>query len=254
MNYYAKKRFKVEGLGVTQPSQKKYIYYFYEIFKNQKITPTLKYIDKIVLTGVPRFDGNTCKPYFTLQKVKTNEQIYTHKQSHASQATFEAKGNDSLEQMKLTLKMVKQIPIAGDILLNFHHNGKILDSFMFRFSFNTAFIPDNNLIKLKLEELDPDSTVKDKRFPESFNCEIYFLNICKCSNQTPFDKKCAHCLIDLIGEQQDWGLIHEILKNYQPPNWKQSKILVFGDQDFDDVDEVLKEFEPIFNQPSQQQS
>lgn len=50
-------RFDVEGLGVTQPSQIRYIHYFHELLANRKVSPTVQLIEYVKLYGVPGFSG-----------------------------------------------------------------------------------------------------------------------------------------------------------------------------------------------------
>lgn len=55
--YYGWKRFK-HGRGVTQPSQVRYIHYFEEVYKGLVKSPSLKSIEKIVITTVPHMRNN----------------------------------------------------------------------------------------------------------------------------------------------------------------------------------------------------
>ena len=69
-------RFGTDDLGVTQPSQVRYILYFYQIFKEKFLSPTVKFIDNIILHGVPNFNGkNSCKPIIEFISVKTDEKV-----------------------------------------------------------------------------------------------------------------------------------------------------------------------------------
>lgn len=50
--YYGKKRFLVDGLGVNQPCQLRYIYYFYEVLTGKsRIYPAVVELKSIRLTG-----------------------------------------------------------------------------------------------------------------------------------------------------------------------------------------------------------
>lgn len=75
----------------------------------------------------------------------------------------------------------------GDILLRVFHNGKFKDIFMFRLAFNTAFIPEDNILTFELNELDPNKIVKDERYPDYFYCEVKFQDYCQCTNRTMFN-------------------------------------------------------------------
>ena len=51
MEFYAKKRYKTKGYGVTQPCQIQYIHYFSELLKKPKLYPQIISINKIELSG-----------------------------------------------------------------------------------------------------------------------------------------------------------------------------------------------------------
>lgn len=69
-------RFTVEGLGVTQPSQIRYIHYFYKLLKDYRISPTVKLIDYIKLSDIPAFSHkNSCKPIFEIISAKDYEKV-----------------------------------------------------------------------------------------------------------------------------------------------------------------------------------
>ena len=62
---------------MTQPSQVRYIYYFYQIFKGTILTPTVKIIESVKLIQVPNFNGNnSCKPIVEILNVKENKKVY----------------------------------------------------------------------------------------------------------------------------------------------------------------------------------
>ena len=65
----------------------------------------------------------------------------------------------NLENASCTLKITKDIPLTGDILIKFFHNGyikfiikyvkgKLWNTKMFLYAFNTAFIPENKHNKI----------------------------------------------------------------------------------------------------------
>ena len=66
-----------QGLGVTQPSQIRYVNYFYSLLNNWRVTPTLKILDCIVFYGVPKCNGNGgCKPIVEVVLVRDNLQVF----------------------------------------------------------------------------------------------------------------------------------------------------------------------------------
>lgn len=67
-------------------------------------------------------------------------------------------------------------------------------------SFNTSFINDmdkdsqkKNKIALKLKDLSPYATFKNKKFPKSFQIEIEFGKLCQCDSSMAYSKKCSDC-------------------------------------------------------------
>ena len=69
-------RFAVEGLGVTQPSQIRYIHYFHKILNNRKIFPTVQLLEHVKLFGVPSFNNkNSCIPYIEIYFMKNLEKV-----------------------------------------------------------------------------------------------------------------------------------------------------------------------------------
>ncbi len=66
------------------------------------------------------------------------------------------------------IKISGNIVIYGDILIKVYHQSAIGKKFMFRFAFNTCMIDEQNSLTFNLANLDPDSTVKDKRYHQDF--------------------------------------------------------------------------------------
>lgn len=125
---------------MTQPSQVRYILYFYQIFKEKLLSPTVKYIDNITLHGVPNFNGkNSCKPIIEFISVKNDLkvkytyiyflinlffQLYTDKKNYLSQANYAEENFTKKENPKFFIKIEKKVPLVGDILIRFKNNGR----------------------------------------------------------------------------------------------------------------------------------
>lgn len=112
---------------MTQPSQIRYITYFYQILKNPFLSPTLTFIEKIRLFGVPKYNsGGSCKPYIDIISMKDYRKLYSGKKSHAEQLNFLEKGEKDLEGIALSMfeiKIEKIVPIYGDVLIKLKNNG-----------------------------------------------------------------------------------------------------------------------------------
>ena len=66
-DYYSLKRFNT-GLGVTNPSQKRYVKYFYELITKQKIFyfPNVKFLKKIFINDTPYSEYKSLIPKYTI--------------------------------------------------------------------------------------------------------------------------------------------------------------------------------------------
>jgi phosphatidylinositol-3,4,5-trisphosphate 3-phosphatase/dual-specificity protein phosphatase PTEN len=58
ISYYGRKRFST-GLGITQPSQIRYVRYFELIFKRKIVSPSMHILKKINMHTVPHMNGKT---------------------------------------------------------------------------------------------------------------------------------------------------------------------------------------------------
>lgn len=75
---------------------------------------------------------------------------------------------------------------------------------MFRIMFNTAFIPENNVLEAGKWELSPEDIRKDKdkKIPKDFKLRLYFTDFCDtCSSyDTEIKDLCEKCKEE-IGEE-----------------------------------------------------
>ena len=95
----------------------------------------------------------------------------------------------------------------------FLFEGSFRNKLMFRFAFNTAFLPKDGVLTMYLDDLDPDSVKEKKLFPQNFIIEMKFQNNnCKCTNETMFEDKCSACMMDLEGEKENWDKIYDIMR------------------------------------------
>ena len=101
---------------MTQPSQIRYIHYFYQLLKNPFLSPTLTFIEKIRLFGVPKYNsGGSCKPYIDIVSMKDYRKIYSGKKSHAEQTVFMEK--ELGEQDKEGIKFLNMFEINVDKII-----------------------------------------------------------------------------------------------------------------------------------------
>lgn len=87
--------------------------------------------------------------------------------------------------------------------------------------------------------MDPDKIQKDKRFPNNFTVRVQLSNFCDCTTSTQFDQKCSDCRPHLEAEEKQWSTIYEILDKHKKSTIEESRVLLFGYPELDDVEEVL---------------
>jgi len=78
ITYYGWKRF-THGRGVTQPSQVRYVHYFEGVFKRQIQSPSVKILEKIVITTVPNMNKGGFTPYIEVLNGKDFDMIWSNK-------------------------------------------------------------------------------------------------------------------------------------------------------------------------------
>jgi protein-tyrosine phosphatase len=164
LDRFAMKRFyDSKCVGVTQPSQRKYVYYFADLLAGKmslKTPPVL--LNHVIIHGVPNFDGKGgCRVFL---KVYVNMKLEHTTGLYVS--------NEEDERIKITLHG-GGLNLQGEVLLKcFHkksHSG--MDS-VFRCQFHTAIVRDTLRLVLKKEDLD--DAFKDKKFPENSKVELLF--------------------------------------------------------------------------------
>ena len=80
ITYYGWQRFE-HGRGVTQPSQVRYVHYFEGVYKRLIQSPSIKILEKIVITTVPKISDDGVRPYIEVLSGKDFELIWTNKHS-----------------------------------------------------------------------------------------------------------------------------------------------------------------------------
>lgn len=63
--FYGYQRFST-GIGVSQPCQLRYLYYFEAVLKKYIKCPTIKKLKAIIFKTVPFIAQEGCRPYFEL--------------------------------------------------------------------------------------------------------------------------------------------------------------------------------------------
>ena len=72
-DYYSKKRFRT-GDGVTQPSQKRYVYYFEKLLKEKILFPLLINISDISINKFPNNQSDALRPFMEIY-LENNDKV-----------------------------------------------------------------------------------------------------------------------------------------------------------------------------------
>eukprot|EP01016_Furgasonia_blochmanni_P054301 TRINITY_DN8932_c0_g1_i4.p1 TRINITY_DN8932_c0_g1~~TRINITY_DN8932_c0_g1_i4.p1 ORF type:complete len:304 (-),score=13.43 TRINITY_DN8932_c0_g1_i4:219-1130(-) len=226
--YYSKKRFS-EGEGVTQPCQRRYVLYFEEVLNHhrngQQVISGIKTLRAVRMVGVPNFSTiGGCRPFVEVYTVADKQMIYSSKNqtSNTTEHSLE-------EHRELLIDFGNKVKVVGDVLIKLLHNGRVTDSFICRWAFNTSFVGDS--LMLGINDLDPDSTKSDTRFPKNFTIETIFEDL---KHGEDYNISVAI----FLREEESWEKIYAILKQYKPRRLEESQILLFGDPETDDVDRL----------------
>ena len=159
--------------GVSQPCQVRFIHYFEGFYKNIVISPQIKILKRIKLMAIP---WGGCRPYFTvfLTDGLQNYLKYDNK-NEKKQVKYYTKEDKFIE-----LSVNKNLNLFGNIMIKFNNMGTLSNSDLFRVTFNTAFIPQNNILKLHRYEISPEKMHKDfDKFPEDFEVILEFEDFCQ---------------------------------------------------------------------------
>eukprot|EP00340_Litonotus_pictus_P006420 CAMPEP_0170521908 /NCGR_PEP_ID=MMETSP0209-20121228/7322_1 /TAXON_ID=665100 ORGANISM="Litonotus pictus, Strain P1" /NCGR_SAMPLE_ID=MMETSP0209 /ASSEMBLY_ACC=CAM_ASM_000301 /LENGTH=419 /DNA_ID=CAMNT_0010809085 /DNA_START=204 /DNA_END=1463 /DNA_ORIENTATION=- len=180
MNYYSVKRFKT-GDGVTQPSQKRYIYFFHQLLNKTLYYPLRITLEGLLVNSVPNIDKQeSIKPFFNLFLENSDTLEYTSKKPNGDQRKIFASKD---KVIKLTEDNFKY-NIVGDFTISVYENNKFSDKMIGRISYNTAFMkPEGGYLNFNLENTDPDNLVKKKDYPKDFMISLKYSSCCPMINK-----------------------------------------------------------------------
>ena len=174
LRYYGVMRVD-DGRGVTVPSQIRYAYYFESLLKNQLIIDRdISYglgikITKIKMITIPSMSNQACSPNFVIEG---GDKPFRWNENCKERNGYP----ESNPYAEFNILPYGGYEVKGDVRIMFeHYNVIIKNEPMFKFWFNTLFIPPNGVFVLKKDYID--KACKDtqcKRFKKNFAVEVHY--------------------------------------------------------------------------------
>ena len=157
--------------GVTIPSQVRYVHYFESIYKNNIPHPIAFQsilLKQLKIYTIPKATKGKFTGTFSIE----NQKI-TYKYSKYSKNII---STTNLEDESLSFPLDKNmLPLCGDVLITFYYVGFMSKTKLFKFWFNTNFLPPKGLYTIKKEAIDKAcKDAKCKIFKENFKVELEY--------------------------------------------------------------------------------
>ena len=160
--------------GVTVPSQIRYVHYFESILKN-KIPHPISFqtisIRNVRMHTIPNLGKKKFVPNFSIEN---NDKIIKYSDTNKKKETYTVTNYD---QPFINFPMsVFGHTVSGDVKFTFFQVQLLKNEKMFKFWFNTNFLPANGVYEIKKEAID--KACKDKKckiYKEDFKIEIEFI-------------------------------------------------------------------------------
>ena len=158
--------------GVTVPSQMRYVHYFEYILKNKLPDPII--FKKVVLRKLKMYTipkvGKKFQPNFVVDNLKKSvkySDIMSRKESYGFDLDF----------IEFPLG-AGGIAVSGDVRVQFYQMQflNLKSEKLFKFWFNTNFMPENGVFEIKKEEIDKACKDKEcKTYKKEFKIELEFI-------------------------------------------------------------------------------
>ena len=158
--------------GVTVPSQMRYVHYFEYILKNKLPDPII--FKKVVLRKLKMYTipkvGKKFQPNFVVDNLKKSvkySDIMSRKESYGFDLDF----------IEFPLG-AGGIAVSGDVRIQFYQMQflNLKSEKLFKFWFNTNFMPENGVFEIKKDEIDKACKDKEcKTYKKEFKIELEFI-------------------------------------------------------------------------------
>ena len=160
--------------GVTVPSQIRYVHYFESIFKNN-IPHPIKFkniiIRKVKMYTIPKIGKKKFVPNFTIEN---NGKTIKYSDINKKKETYTVTNYD-LPFIEFPMSVAGHA-VNGDVKFTFYHVQLLKNDKIFKFWFNTNFLPPSGVYEIKKEGID--KACKDKKckiYKEDFKIEIEYI-------------------------------------------------------------------------------
>ena len=153
--------------GVTVPSQIRYVHYFESILKNNIPHPiTFKkiLIRKVKMYTIPKFGKK--KKLTPLFSIENQGKVVKYSDLNKKKENYTVTNFD-LPFLEFPMN-IGGISVCGDVRILFYQTQLLKNEKMFKFWFNTNFLPSTGLYEIKKEQID--KACKDKK------CKVYQAN------------------------------------------------------------------------------
>ena len=166
MKYYSLKRFYL-GEGVTQPSQRRYIYLFHRLLKDRIYFPMVVNIEGIYLKNIPYKSDECIKPYVNINIDNSSTISYTTRKNIQKIYC----GNS--DEIEITNSCDFKFEAVGDITISIFDYQTLNDSTLGRIAINTAFLDeDKKIIEFSISQIDPDNLVTKKNWNKEYSISV----------------------------------------------------------------------------------